>query len=294
MSARIRKRCQAHARGSRMKCVISRPSLASAKKRAVPLLALLIVGVASATPAPTGLTTIDPSSFPLGENVSNVTPGVTLYDMTLVPTTHIAYGEWVFKPQLGPVFAQEGVNVYGFGNDELFTRGTFSYNSGLWDSMALETGYELTTDCLKKCDLINSGYTPSTGYVPSFLDISFKKPVNFVSVLQYSNAYNYALAQAFNKQGKLIGYCAAAGQGGSGPGCVATDLNPPIDAAIWQFTFSDPSADISTLIVSSGDMGDQIGKIQFGTISTPEPTTLGLMFLGLAGVGFALRRRKNC
>ncbi len=32
---------------------------------------------------------------------------------------------------------------------------------------------------------------------------------------------------------------------------------------------------------------------EFTVASAPEPATLGLMVLGLAGVGFAVRRRKN-
>jgi hypothetical protein len=222
-----------------------------------------VTGLGLAAPALAGLTTIDPSTFTSGQDVSHATPGVTLSTLTLVPTS-AALGVVEFEPARGPVFAS--------GN---FFIGT---SNSSWDVFGPEDKYNLNppeTDCLLGCGLLQG---PGNAQ-PTLLDIGFNVPVSHVTVLEYARFADQPFVQAFNRQGLLVGSCVEAGppnQISGPPGCFITDS----------------TADISTVLVSSFSGGEQIGKIQFGV---PEPATLSLLLLGLANIGLAglLRHRRG-
>ena len=84
----------------------------------------------------------------------------------------------------------------------------------------------------------------------------------------------------------------------SGAGLDSYDMTTPFGPVlatsdqIFLSQWIDVSTSLGTLSVTSADSGSFVATIPV-TPSVPEPATLGLLGLGLAGIGFARRTRKG-
>jgi hypothetical protein len=217
------------------------------------------------SPAFAQLTTIGPG-----------TPGVTEYQMGLAETADPNF----FTPTFTPIVPlQPG----GSGLDFL--------NAAIGDPHG----------CLLGCvvdwqDFVKSASDVTSGF--SMFDVHFSKPVSFVSALQMQIIDgNSAEVLAFNSANQLVGACSVTFAGDTSanpPGCetgIKVIFTDDTDYSVGNLSISTGRLDISTVLIGgSFDVGSTATGVKFG-VGVPEPGTLSLLVLGLAGVGF-MRRRK--
>jgi hypothetical protein len=212
-------------------------------------------------PALAQLTTIGPG-----------TPGVSESVFTLVPVS-----PQTSPPSFVPKFTHRAAGDFGggymVGPDVGFTFGP--------DTMG----------CFQGCP--GDPLTPQTFRM---LDISFTTPVSFASVLQTSVPFKDALIIAYNSSDREVGICdGAAGSPAIPPpgSCYSVISSNHTTEALLRYTISDPTADISTLLIG-GDIYDPINKVesvQFSVRAVPEPGTWLLFATALAGIGLTGRRK---
>lgn len=213
-------------------------------------------------PALAQITTIDPG-----------TPGVTESIITLQQTS-VVNG----APFYSPTFTKVALGSLPGGFDQDF----------------------FVASCLDGC------VPPEPAVVAGFsvFDVSFSKPVSFITVLQMgifdgNGAEVLAFNNSLHEIGSCLGVFAFPGPPSfsSPPGCyVVTSGTNANGLGLGNFTVSLSKPDITMVLIAGGDGSPAFGTaVQFSVapIATSEPATLALMFLGLAGVGFAVRRRKG-
>lgn len=231
------------------------------------------------------LITIDPADFASGQYVSYATPGVTLSTMTLEPVEAQPYGEFLYGPKLGPVYAVDG--KFSSSPDET-ALGEYWGRAGTDVHMV---------NCLQGC-IAGEGEADAIATL-DWLKVDFSSPVNFVSVVQTQDDFNQAEIAAFNSAGQLVAFCEAApinaynGSSNPGGGCLTVDpslvdsngrLVNGEHVIPAQYSVSTSVPDIAMVLIASTDpdSSSQIGAIKYGVV--PEPSTILLMAAGLAGL----------
>jgi hypothetical protein len=243
------------------------------------LVAALIVCGGSLRPVHAqSMTTLDPSTFASGQNVSNAFAGVTLSAMSLVPDG--------IDPRTGLSFyAPSYAPVYAAGNFfSPSSAGSSSY--GDWGPGPQPP----TENCIKGCDgLVGAQFQ-------TMLLADFAKPVNMVDALQIDNSFNGALIQAFNSHDQLVGVCFPAigtPQAVGNYGCYSVINNG--DFEHYQLETSISASNISMILVGGYNSEDQIGKIEYETARAPEidPASIASGLTLLFGSIGVLRGRRG-
>jgi hypothetical protein len=219
------------------------------------LVVALIANGASLTVHAQSVTTLDPSFFAPGTNVSNAFAGLTLSAMTLVPDGTTSSGAPIFNATYAPVYADGDL----FSTQPSPASPVYANN---WGGQLLGA----SNLCLQAC-------TPDadTELSVTSLLISFNQPVDMVTALQIDNPMNGMEMQAFNSSNQLVGYCFAA-DGSVEPqgnyGCY-TVLSKCGDSVTCETALSVTTPYISKVLVGGFDMPDEIGRVQV-SVSAPE------------------------
>lgn len=222
------------------------------KRFLISLVAALIVHGASLQSAKAqSVTTLNPSSFAPGTDVSNAFAGVTLSAMTLVPDgTDPVSGIPLWTPSYTPVYAQ----------GSLFAQN--SQNTGMQTGNWGEFFQPAAGDCFQVCSG-SSSFLQGTDLLASF-----SNPVSFASVLQIDNDANGDFMEAFNSSDQLVGYCLPpifAQQPVGNYGCYSV-VNS--DFFNYQEVTSVAAPNISKILVGGYNQGGEIGAM--AAIGAPE------------------------
>ena len=240
------------------------------------LVVALIANGASLTAHAQSVTTIDPSFFAPGTNVSNAFAGVTLSAMTYVQDGTNTQGIQFFNASYAPVYAD---------GDLLSTQPSPAYTDN-WGIQFLEPSNLCLQACIPDAEPGASGTS---------LLISFNQPVDMVTALQIDNPMNGMEMQAFNSSNQLVGYCFAA-DGSVEPqgnyGCY-TVLSKCGDSVTCETALSVTTPYISKVLVGGFDMPDEIGRVQV-SVSAPEidPTSAASGLTLLLGALLVLLGRR--
>ena len=223
--------------------------------------ALIGTGVQAQT-----VTTLNPSAFASGTDVSNSFAGVTLAAMTLVQEGN--------DPVTGiPLWTPSYAPVYAVGN--LFTSSsTASVSLGTANSWG-PILQPFAGNCFSVC---SGGQTFLSG---TELLATFNNPISFASVLQIDNDANGDFMQAFNSANQLVAYCLPpifAQQPVGNYGCYSVVNSDFIN---YQELTSVAAPDISKILMGGYNNGGEIGAIK--AVSAPEidpaSATAGLTLL---------------
>ena len=221
------------------------------------------------------VTTIDPSSFATGTNVSNAFAGITLSAMTYVPDGTNPQGVQLFNASYAPVYA----------DGDLFTTQRAPASTANWGIQFLGPA----NLCLQNCFPV----TPQ-GSQGTDLLISFNKPVNMVTALQIDNPMNGMSIQAFNSSNQLVGYCGAFGQQPEGNyGCYSV-LSPSCngDQSNCVTSTSASASNITRVLVGGYDQPDEVGAFQFARAPEIDPSSAASGLTLLLGGLMLLRGRR--
>jgi len=215
------------------------------------------------------ITTLSPSSFAAGQDVSNAFSGLTLWSMSLAPETVAGNPFTVYVPTYG--------QVYAVGD-------TFSASS----SFATGWGANFGLSCFQGC-VGGQGAEVGTNLL-----IDFNNPVSMVSVFQTGNAFNGVDLQAYNNVNQLVGYCDAAPGGPQSVGSYGCYSVTNGAATQWGVDTSVSANDISKILVGGYNAGgDQVNEIQFARAPEIDRASAAngvlLLFGGLA----VLRSRRQ-
>jgi hypothetical protein len=221
------------------------------------------------------VTTLDPSGYVAGTDISNVFSGVTLQAMSLENLSNDPMtGNAVWTPSFAPVYAGEG---------GLFSPSSTGSPAFSWGPLLIPP----TTSCLQQC----------TGLDPIFgtdLLVSFDTPVSMASVFQAGDFDNGVLMQAFNSSDQVVSYCLAA-PGGPQPvgnyGCYSVSSSDGFENFSLTTSVSTGTTNISKILVGAYNSGgDAISLIHLGAPEI-DPTSAASGFTLLLGCILVLRGR---
>jgi hypothetical protein len=259
-----------------------------------PLLIVCALGLGSVGPAVADVITINPSNYVPGRNISNVTPGATLSAVSYVPNPDPgAPANQAYVAQSSPVFATPvtgtcnllagspcaatGTNVLGYSPGSLPVQ-LPSWGQG-----------NPAGQCVQgNCDPVNGA---AAGSLP-VLRVDFTAPTDSVSALiGFTGDPNGGWLEAFNSQNQEVGLC----HGSPGAGFSPCAVYPAGFGPGWgQFSITDASNDISSVLIGGDGSYAPVGEVQFATAPVPEPATIGLFAAGLAALLLTRRRRVDC
>ena len=244
------------------------------------LLALFVAGSGSGlltTAHAQTVTTLDPSTFAAGTDISSAFSGVTLQAMSLEHLTNDPVtGNAIWTPSFAPVYAGDG---------GVFTPSSTGSSAFSWGPLLIP----LTTSCLQEC----------TGLDPLFgtdLLVSFNAPVSMASVFQTGEFDNGVLLQAFNSSDQVVGYCLAAPGGPQAVGnygCYSVNSSDGFENFNLTTSVSNNTGEISKILVGAyNNGGDAISRIHLGAPEI-DPTSAASSFTVLLGALFVLGGRRR-
>jgi hypothetical protein len=155
----------------------------------------------------------------------------------------------------------------------------------------------VASSCINGCSLPADEVAEANNLGFDLLKVDFSTPVNTVVALQMqSGNINGAIVSPILTGGGAS--CLGPGVAFSAPPpCFqVTQENAVLGSFIGDLTISAPNITSVLIGVEGGsDIASSGTGVQFSvtSVGAPEPATLGLMFLGLAGVGFAVRKRRT-
>jgi hypothetical protein len=268
--------CYQRVKTSEAETLIRKPEGDTKEMKSRLLMWLVIALIGTGVQAQT-VTTLNPSAFASGTDVSNAFAGVTLSAMTLVsdgsdPVTGI--------PLWTPTYAP----VYAVGN--LFTSSsTASVSLGTANSWG-PILQPVAGDCFNVC---SGGQVFLSG---TELLASFNTPISLASVLQIDNDANGDFMQAFNSADQLVAYCLPpifAQQPVGNYGCYSVVNSDFIN---YQEVTSVTAPDISKILMGGYNNGGEIGVIKTVRVPEIDPASAASGLTLLLGGLMVLRGRR--
>jgi hypothetical protein len=263
-----------------------------------PLMCLVVALITNATSLgianAQSVTTLDPSAFAPGTNVTDAFAGVTLSAFSLLRQNPLDdVPQWV--PSYAPVYSAAANSQVGPGFSSSSTS-LFSWGA-MWGA--------LDGSCFSECSHLNSsgGSLSNSTQLNSFgtnLLVSFAAPVNSVSILDSGNFENGVFMEAFDASNQMVGFCApTAGviQPLGNYGCYSVLSNPFVvgegDYELETSISASTSGGISKVLIGGYNEGYSMSTIQY-TTRAPEidPASAASGVSLLLGVLLVLRGRR--